>query len=265
VRPTWDELKSTQDALVIAIGAEKPRTLELPGVDAKGVVLAMPFLEAQNRASQANTESKLSAKGKKVVILGGGDTGSDCLGTSHRQGALEVTQVELLPSPPDERSPGNPWPQWPMTFRTSSSQEEGGHREFARRTTSLEVRDGQLVALHWIGVRAEGKGLVDVPGTESRHEVDLLIQAMGFVSPVTEALVKQLGVALDGRGAVKVDSHFQTSVPGVYSAGDADRGASLIVWAISEGREAARHVDAQLRGAPSQLPTRGRDNAFGGR
>jgi glutamate synthase (NADPH/NADH) small chain len=265
VRPTWDELRSTQDALVIAIGAERPRVLELPGADARGVLLAMHFLEAQNRATHAGTDSKLSAKGKRVVILGGGDTGSDCLGTSHRQGATEVVQVELLPPPPSDRPLANPWPQWPMTFRTSSSQEEGGERFFARRTVSLEVEQGKLAALNWVDVRFEGGKLVDVPGTEARHEVDLLIQAMGFLSPVTASLVKQLGVELDGRGGVKVDASFQTSVPGVYSAGDADRGASLIVWAISEGREAARHVDARLKGAPSLLPTRGRDTPFGGR
>jgi glutamate synthase (NADPH/NADH) small chain len=263
--PTWRELKATHDVVLVAIGAERPRTLELPGVGLEGVVMAMDFLEANNRAVDAGTTSLLDARGKRVVILGGGDTGSDCLGTSHRQGAKEVVQVELLPAPPPARGASNPWPQWPMVFRTSSSQEEGGAREFARRTTQLEGRDGKLVALHWTQVEFKDGALVDVPGTVERHEVDLLIQAMGFVSPVAQSLVQQLGVQLDARGNVKVDAHFQASTPGVFSAGDSMRGASLIVWAISDGREAARNVDAFLNGGQSQLPARGRDNGFGGR
>jgi glutamate synthase (NADPH/NADH) small chain len=256
VSPTFAELKAKFDAVVLAVGAEKPRTLELPGVELGGVVLAMDYLEASNRAVAATASSTMDAKGKRVVILGGGDTGSDCLGTALRQGAKEVTQVELLPAPGAARGAANPWPQWPMVFRTSSSQEEGGERLFGRRTTKLEGRDGKLVALHWADVGS---------GAESRQEVDLLIQAMGFVSPVTQALTSQLGIELDARGNLKRDAQFRTSVPGVFCAGDSTRGASLIVWAISDGREVARHVDAYLRKAPSALPTRGRDNAFGGR
>jgi len=265
VKPTWAELKAQHDAVVVAIGAERPRLLELPGTDLQGVVLAMDFLEAQNRAVATGKETTLSAKDRRVVVLGGGDTGSDCVGTSLRQGAKSVIQVELLPAPPEDRSPGNPWPQWPMTFRTSSSHEEGGDRLFARRTTQLEGRDGRLVAIHWTSVTQDQGQLKDLPGTDERHEVDLLIQAMGFVSPVTGPLAEQLGVIIDRRGNVKVDGRFETSVPGVYCAGDAARGASLVVHAIAEGREAARQVDTFLSAGSSLLPSRGRDCAFGGR
>lgn len=265
VSPTFTDLKGRFDALVIAMGAERPRVLEVPGRELKGVVLAMDYLEANNRAVAGSTTSALDARGKKVIILGGGDTGSDCLGTALRQGATSVTQVELFPAPPNQRTDGNPWPQWPMVFRTSSSQEEGGERVYSRRTTQLEGRDGHLVALHWTDVAMEGGRLVDVAGTVARQEVDLLIQAMGFVSPVTEKLVQQLGVELDSRGNLRNDGRFRTSVPGVFCAGDAMRGASLVVWAISDGREAARRVDQFLMAAPSLLPSRGRDCAFGGR
>ncbi|MDP2272368.1 MAG: glutamate synthase subunit beta [Archangium sp.] len=242
VKPTWAELKAGADAVVIAIGAQRPRLLELPGTELRGVVLAMDFLEAQNRGQPA------IATGKRVVILGGGDTGSDCLGTSHRQGAASVMQVELMPAPPQARSEKNPWPQWPLVFRTSSSQEEGGKRLFARRTTRLEGRDGQLTALHW--------GDVNNPADEERVEVDLLIQAMGFVGADGRQVHEQLGVELDARGNVKVSPSFATSVPGVFSGGDSSRGASLIVWAISDGRELARSVDTFLTQRPSRLPSK---------
>jgi glutamate synthase (NADPH/NADH) small chain len=257
--PTWRELRSQHDALVLAIGAQRPRALDVPGADLRGVVQAMDYLEAQNRGGEA------VARGKRVIVLGGGDTGSDCLGTAHRQGAASVSQVELLPPPPGERAAGNPWPQWPMVFRTSSSQEEGGARVFARRTTRLEGKDGQLVALHWVQVEPKGGGLVDVAGTEERVEVDLLVQAMGFLGADATPIHEQLGVALDARGNVQVDRTFKTSVAGVFSGGDAARGASLIVWAIADGRELARAVDTFLTGQPSRLPTKGRDAPFGGR
>jgi len=262
---SWESLKREGDALVLAIGAMRPRVLEVPGADAQGVVQAMDFLTAQNRATAAGGTSTMSARGKKVVVLGGGDTGSDCLGTALRQEAASVAQVELLPAPSTTRAAGNPWPQWPMVFRTSSSQEEGGDRVFGRRTTHLEVQDGKLTAMHWVHVKLEGGQLRDVPGTEERHEVDLLIQAMGFTGPDTKTLSEQLGIDLDARGNVQTDAQFATSVPGVWAAGDASRGASLIVWAISEGRETARHVDAFLRQGPSVLPTRGKHRPFGGR
>ncbi len=221
--PTWKDLHAGHDALVIAIGAQRARALDVPGVELKGVMQAMEFLEAQNRGGPA------IAKGKRVVILGGGDTGSDCLGTAIRQGAALVRQVELMGAPPEKRSEKNPWPQWPLIFRTSSSQEEGGERSFGRRTTRLEGKGGVLEALHWVDVQN--------PANEERVEVDLLIQAMGFVGPDAKVLQEQLGVELDARGNVKVDRSFATSVKGVYACGDASRGASLIVWAIAEGRD----------------------------
>ncbi len=250
--PTWNQLRIEHDAMVIAIGAARPRDLEVPGRDLVGVVMAMDFLTEQNQIVGGERASSVhDVRGKRVVILGGGDTGSDCLGTAHRQGAAHVMQIELMPAPPPDRSAANPWPTWPLVFRTSSSQEEGGDRTFAFRTTRLEGVDGKLVAL--IGVR------VDDPSVEVRLEVDTLILALGFVGPSTSQLVEQLGVALDARGNIAVDAQYMTSVPGVYCAGDAHRGASLIVWAIAEAREAARHVDAELRSGPSALPARGQD------
>lgn len=230
--PTWKDLRAGHDALVIAIGAQKPRALEVPGVELEGVVQAMDFLEAHNRGTSA------AAKGKRVIILGGGDTGSDCLGTSHRQGAASVMQVELMGAPPATRAPQNPWPQWPMIFRTSSSQEEGGQRVFARRTTKLEGQGGKLTALHWVDVQN--------PANVERVEVDLLIQAMGFLGADGREVNAQLGVELDARGNLKVDRNFATSVPGVYAGGDASRGASLIVWAIADGRDLAERISKSL-------------------
>ncbi len=241
--PTWDQLRATHDAVVIAIGAQRPRTLDVPGMELRGVTLAMDYLEAQNRGGLP------IAKGKRVVILGGGDTGSDCVGTALRQGAASVLQVELMAAPPKARHAHNPWPQWPLIFRTSSSQEEGGDRSFARQTTRLEGNEGHLVALRWIDV--------ENPENEERIEVDVLIQAMGFLGPESRGLKEQLGVAFDARGNIKVSNTFATSVPGLFAGGDASRGASLIVWAISDGRELARSVDSFLTGRPSSLPGKG--------
>ncbi len=224
----WAELRAGCDALVVAIGAQRPRALEVPGIELEGVMQAMDFLERANRGGPP------LAKDKRVLVLGGGDTGSDCLGTSLRQGARSVRQVELLAAPPESRAPGNPWPEWPLIFRTSSSQEEGGERVFSRRTTRLEGEGGRLTALRWVDAQR--------PAEEERVEVDLLIQAMGFLSPLAQQLHAQLGVELDGRGNVKADARFETNVPGVFVAGDAHRGASLIVWAIAEGRDLAAFV-----------------------
>ncbi|MFT3841281.1 MAG: glutamate synthase subunit beta [Myxococcaceae bacterium] len=244
--PTWSALREQFDAVAITIGARKARALELEGAQLSGVLQAMDYLDAQNRAIAAGTDSPLSARGKRVVILGGGDTGSDCVGTAHRQGAACVTQVELMPMPPSARAKNNPWPSWPVVFRTSSSQEEGGARLYGRRTLKLEGESGQLRAMHWIGVELKDGKLTDVPGTEERFETDLLVQAMGFTGPETAQLTQQLRVKLDPRGNLLIDGSFQTSVPGVFAAGDASRGASLIVWAIADGRELARSVDARL-------------------
>jgi glutamate synthase (NADPH/NADH) small chain len=263
----WSELRDRHDALVIAIGAGRPRDLDVPGRDLDGIAFAMDYLTRQNRlvAGEADEAPALDAAGKRVVILGGGDTGSDCLGTAHRQGARSVTQIELMPRPPEERGGDNPWPQWPLVFRTSSSQEEGGEREFALMTRRLTGSDGVLDTLHAVRVQPRaGGGFEELPGSDLTIPVDLLVLAMGFTGPDARTLTDQLGIELDGRGNVKT-SDFAATVPGIFAAGDAQRGQSLIVWAISDGRECARHVDAYLRADQTWLPTRGADYAFGGR
>jgi glutamate synthase (NADPH) small chain len=245
---SWKLLRAEYDALVIAIGAMRARDLDVPGRDLDGVVLAMDYLTEQNQVvGGERDQARRDVSGKRVIILGGGDTGSDCLGTALRQGAADVTQIELFPAPPAERAADNPWPEWPVVFRTSSSQEEGGTREFGFRTTHLEGEAGKLVALHGVKVERRAGTLVDVPGSELRLPVDTLILAMGFTGPDARPLADQLGVTLDARGNVAVDNQFETNVRGVFCAGDAHRGASLIVWAIAEGRDAAAAVDAYLR------------------
>jgi glutamate synthase (NADPH/NADH) small chain len=251
--PTWGKLATEHDAVLIAIGSRRPRDLPVPGRDLDGVVFAMEYLEQQNRVVAGDIErAPLNAEGKRVIILGGGDTGSDCLGTAHRQGAAHVHQIELFPMPPAERSPGNPWPFWPRIFSTSSSQQEGGDRVFAFMTKRL-LGEGRLEALEGVEISLENGKIVEHPDRRHHYDVDLLILAMGFVGPDTEELVEQLGVELDGRGNVSTDERMRTSVANVFAAGDARRGQSLIVWAIAEGREAAHHIDAQLRDAPSVL------------
>jgi glutamate synthase (NADPH/NADH) small chain len=247
--PSWKQLRADHDAVVIAIGSQRPRELDVPGRNLDGVLLAMDFLTEQNEVvGGERAASRYDVKGKRVIILGGGDTGSDCLGTSLRQGAAHVMQIELMPQPPSLRVPTNPWPTWPFVFRTSSSQEEGGEREFAFRTTRLEGVGGKLTALHGVRVEMKDGKLVDIPDSELRIDVDTLILALGFVGPDTDALTEQLGIALDARKNIIVDRQFSTNVKGVYCAGDAHRGASLIVWAIAEGRDTAKAVDAFLRG-----------------
>jgi glutamate synthase (NADPH/NADH) small chain len=235
----------------------------VPGRELTGVVLAMDYLTDQNQVVGGERSTAVyDVRGKRVVILGGGDTGSDCLGTALRQRAASVTQIELMPAPPPSRATGNPWPSWPFIFRTSSSQEEGGERAFAFRTTHLEGKAGQLIALHGVRVDASAPGAAAAASPDVRIPVDALILALGFTGPDTAALSSELGVALDARGNIAVDSCYATSAPGVYCAGDAHRGASLIVWAIAEGRELARHVDAALRHDHSALPARGQDLPF---
>jgi glutamate synthase (NADPH/NADH) small chain len=235
---------------VIAIGAQRARDLDVPARSLAGVQFAMDFLVEQNEVVATDrAATSRDVRGKHVVILGGGDTGSDCLGTALRQGAASVRQIELMPQPPESRSAENPWPAWPFVFRTSSSQEEGGERTFAFRTTRLEGdASGQLVALHGVQVELQGGKLADVPGTELRIPCDALILALGFTGPDATPLVDQLGISLDARKNIVVDKQYATNVKGVFCAGDAHRGASLIVWAIAEGRDTARAVDAFLRG-----------------
>ena len=268
--PGFKALREQYDAVVLAMGARKAREFEVPGRELSGVVQAMEYLEHHNRvvSGLATLEPRLNAAGRRVLILGGGDTGSDCLGTALRQGAASVTQVELMPASPKVRAEGNPWPRWPLIFRTSSSQEEGGAREFGLMTKQLVGKDGRLQALHAVRVELQREAggaprLVEVPGSETVYEVDLLVLAMGFTGPDTGLLAEQLGTKLTPRGNVQVDARFATSVDGVFCAGDASRGASLIVWALADGRETAKAVDTYLTREESALPTKGKDCAFG--
>tara|TARA_R110002073_G_scaffold123819_3_gene267657 strand:+ start:15801 stop:17255 length:1455 start_codon:yes stop_codon:yes gene_type:complete len=267
ITPSWNDLQSEYDAVLIATGAQKARELVCPGVELAGVHPAMEFLSRQNRiCANVEQEAEPSAKGKHVVVLGGGDTGSDCVGTCHRQGAASVTQIELFPEPPREPGEANPWPQWPMVLRTSSSHEEGGTREFALMTQELLGESGKLTALRLAKVEIVNGQPRPIEGSEFDMPADLLLLAIGFTGPRTAALVEQLGVDLGPRGEVKVDKRFATSVPGVYCAGDSCRGASLIVWAIADGQEAAREIDLELRNSSeAHLPTKGRDTPYGGR
>ncbi len=267
--PTWDALKASHDAVIIAIGARQSRDLQVSGRELTGVMLAMDYLEDQNRVVAGDQPAaRWDVTGKRVIVLGGGDTGSDCLGTALRQGAAEVHQVEIMPTPPGVRPSDNPWPEWPMTFRTSSSQEEGGARDFALRTLRLEGEAGRLTTLVAERLAAPTDRPVRSPadlvatGEELRLPCDQLILALGFTGPDTTTLTSQLGVTLDRRGNVATDARYRSNVPGVYACGDARRGQSLIVWAIAEGREAARAADEQLREGPSWLPARGLDQPF---
>ena len=260
---TGDELMGEFDAVVLTGGCTIPRDLPVPGRELDGVHFAMDFLTQQNRLNAGEhipDAERISAEGKRVVILGGGDTGSDCLGTSHRQGAEIVYQCELLSEPPNDRSESNPWPQWPMILRTSSSQEEGGVRDYDVLTTHFSGRNGSVEKLHavhvnWGAPDASGRpSLEHIEGSEFEIDTDLVLLAMGFVHPQREGLLEQLGVGLDGRSNVQTDQDKMTSVPGVFAAGDMSRGQSLVVWALAEGREAARGVDLHLMGRTSLRP-----------
>ena len=247
-------LLTQYDAVCLAAGATWARDLQVPGRELKGTYFAMEFLPLQNKRGAGDEipeERFISAKGKKVVILGGGDTGADCLGTVHRQGAKEVSQYELLPRPPEERSGADPWPTYPTIYRVSSAHEEGGLRDYSISTKSLSGENGVLKKLH--GVRVEfvpenGRmAMHEVPGSEFEEDVDLLLLAMGFLGP-ERYMLDQLGVEVNERGNVKADANKMTSVPGVFTAGDMTRGQSLIVWAIMEGRAAAQGIDRYLMG-----------------
>jgi glutamate synthase (NADPH/NADH) small chain len=250
------ELRRGFDAILLCCGSEAPRDLPIEGRDLQGIHFAMDFLVQQNRRGAGDAidpSGEILAGGKHVVVLGGGDTGSDCVGTSHRQGAKSVTSIELLERPPDERSPTTPWPLWPLMFRTSSSHDEGGSREFAVLTRHFSGEGGRVARLHAARVRfgdpdESGRPRMDeVPGSEFEIPADLVLLAMGFVHPVHEGLVEGLGVGLDRRGNVVADTRsFAASEPGVFAAGDCRRGQSLVVWALWEGREAARAVDQYL-------------------
>jgi glutamate synthase (NADPH/NADH) small chain len=258
---TATELRKQFDAVVLSGGATQARDLPIEGRNLKGVHFAMEFLTQQNQKVAGDAlKGQLLATGKNVVVLGGGDTGSDCLGTSHRQGAKHVTQFELMPEPPETVDKGLTWPDWPFKMRTSSSQEEGGERDFGILTKRLSGdAQGNVKALHAVHVKweagADGRQtMVEIPGSEFEVPADLVLLAMGFTGPERKGLVTDLGLELDERGNVKADECYETNVPGVFACGDLRRGQSLVVWAIWEGREAARGVDAYLRGH-SDLPT----------
>jgi glutamate synthase (NADPH/NADH) small chain len=244
------DLRAEFDAIVLAGGAEQPRDLNVPGRELKGIHYAMEFLPQQNRRCLGDTlkpEAEIVAAGKRVVIIGGGDTGADCLGTCHRQKPLSVHQFEILPKPPEERSPLTPWPLWPMQLRTEGAHEEGGVRDWSLATTKFTgSASGEVEYLHAVRVGPPPR-FEPIPGTEFAMEADLVLIAMGFLGPVKDGMVEQLGVKLDGRGNVATDQDYMSSEPGIFAAGDMRRGQSLVVWAIAEGRKAAASVDAYLR------------------
>jgi glutamate synthase (NADPH/NADH) small chain len=254
-------LRQDYDAVLLAGGAGRPRDLPVPGRNLEGIHFAMDYLTLQNRRCEgddiAETEF-ITAKNKHVVIIGGGDTGADCLGTAHRQGAASVHQLELLPRPPAERAADNPWPQWPQIFRVSTAHEEGGERLYAVSTQRFSGdQSGHVRALHAVKVetvRKDGRTqFVPVEGSEVEIAADLVLLAMGFVGPEKDALLTDLGVTMTDRGNIARDAQWMTNAAGVFTAGDMQRGQSLIVWAIAEGRSAARAIDRFLMGE-SQLP-----------
>jgi glutamate synthase (NADPH) small chain len=257
---TADQLRADFDAVVLAGGATAWRDLPIPGRDLDGIHQAMEFLPWGNRVQEGDDvlgpdgEPPITAKGKKVIIIGGGDTGADCLGTVHRQGATEVHQFEIMPRPPDTRAESTPWPTYPLMFRVSSAHEEGGERVFSVNTEEFVGHEGHVTGLRAHEVRMDGGKFVKVEGTDFELEADLVLLAMGFVGPEREGLLTDLGVEFTDRGNVARDDKFATNVPGIFVAGDMGRGQSLIVWAIAEGRAAAAGADDFLMGVTA-LPT----------
>jgi glutamate synthase (NADPH/NADH) small chain len=251
-----DSLPTDFDALMLAGGAEQPRDIPVPGRELRGIHFAMEFLPQQNKRGAGDTlnpSKDIFATGKNVIIIGGGDTGADCLGTSHRHKAASITQFEIMPKPPDQRASSTPWPLWPLMLRQESSHEEGGVREFAVATTKFTGdAEGNVKELHTVRVGPAPK-FEPIPGSEKVYPADLVLLAMGFTGPVRNGMIEQLGVELDQRGNIKTDEAYMSSRPGIFAAGDMRRGQSLVVWAIAEGRKAARAVDEWLMGS-SQLP-----------
>lgn len=265
------QLRDEYDAMVLCGGATQPRDLSIPGRELKGIYFAMEFLPQQNKRNQGDVipeEVSLTATGKDVIIIGGGDTGSDCTGTSNRHGARTVTQFELLPQPPDvgnyprrgERPAGTPWPYWPVIMRTSTSHEEGCDRYWSILTKEFKGdAHGNVASLHtveieWTKDDSGRQTMKEISGSERTWPCQLVLLAMGFLGPEKRGAIDELGLELDGRGNVKCNSEYMSSVPGVFAAGDLRRGQSLVVWAIHEGREAARAVDKHLMGV-SHLPS----------
>jgi glutamate synthase (NADPH) small chain len=257
---TGKALRDRYDAVVLAIGATVPRDLPVPGRELDGVMQAMEFLPPANRVALGEkVENQVVATGKDVIVIGGGDTGADCIGTAHRQGARSVTSLEIMPRPGEDRPTTQPWPTYPTLFRIAGAHEEGGQRVYAVNTKEiLGDEQGRVRALRLVEVGPPGSaktgGFAEVKGTTREIPAQLVLLAMGFLGPQGGGVVEQLGVELDERSNIKRDKAFMTSVPGVFAAGDAGRGQSLIVWAIAEGRSAAAGVDAYLMGGFSALP-----------
>ena len=256
---TGKALRERYDAVVLAVGATVPRDLPVPGRELEGVLQAMEYLPPANRVALGEeVENQVVAAGKDVIVIGGGDTGADCIGTAHRQGARSVTSLEIMPRPGQDRPASQPWPTYPMLFRVAGAHEEGGERVYAVNTKEIlgdEV--GRVRALRLVEVQpsdGDKGGFAEVEGTEREVPAQLVLLAMGFLGPQSNGVVEQLGLELDERSNIKRDNAFMTSVPGVFAAGDAGRGQSLIVWAIAEGRSAAVGVDAYLMGGASELP-----------
>jgi glutamate synthase (NADPH) small chain len=257
-----ESLRENYDAVLLCGGSEQPRDLPIPGRELKGIHFAMEFLPQQNRRNEGDTENKLLANmqasepilatGKHVIIIGGGDTGADCLGTSHRQGAKSVHQFEIMPKPPNDRAPNTPWPLWPLQLRTESSHEEGGIRDWSINSVKFTGdENGNVKQLHCVRVSPPPK-FEAIPGTEFTLDADLVLLAMGFLGPVRKGMIEQFGLALDNRGNVAT-TDYMSSVDGVFAAGDMRRGQSLVVWAISEGRKAAAAVDQYLKTKDAEL------------
>jgi len=255
---TGKALRDRYDAVVLAIGATVPRDLPVPGRELGGVMQAMDYLPPANRVALGEeVENQVVATGKDVIVIGGGDTGADCIGTAHRQGARSVTSLEIMPRPGQDRPLSQPWPTYPMLFRVAAAHEEGGERIYAVSTKEiLGDEHGHVRALRLVevGPGDSGQGLAELEGTEREIPAQLVLLAMGFLGPQSSGVVEQLGVELDERSNIKRDKAYMTSVPGVFVAGDAGRGQSLIVWAIAEGRSAAAGADAYLMGRASALP-----------
>ena len=253
---TAQELRARYDAVVLAVGATQARDLNIPGREAKGIYQAMTYLPWGNKQAlgELSSDPEINANGKDVIILGGGDTGADCLGTAIRQGAKSVTQIEIMPRPTEERPTTQPWPTYPMVYRVSSAHEESGERLYSIATQGfVSDANGNLTGLQIVETKFESGKFQPIPGTERELKADLVFLAMGFTGPEQNKLVSDLKLDLDDRGNIKRDSQFATNIPGVFVCGDAGRGQSLIVWAIAEGRSAAAAVDNALMGR-TQLP-----------
>jgi glutamate synthase (NADPH/NADH) small chain len=250
------DLLRDYDAVLLAVGAEAPRDVAIPGRELKGIHFAMDYLIQQNKrcaGGRFRREEEILATGKRVIIIGGGDTGADCLGTAHRQKAASVHQLQIHPMPPEDRHESTPWPLWPLQLRVEAAHEEGGFREWSVLTTHFTGDEhGNVKRLHCVRVGPK-PALERVPGSEFYLDADLVLIAIGFAGPVRNGLLEELPLTLDHRGNIETDESYMTSVPGVFSAGDSRRGQSLVVWAIAEGRRAAHHMDRFLMGS-TQLP-----------